>query len=147
MKVGERIKQVADSRSITALELANRIGRTRQSIYDIYNGRVSLNVDLLIKIANELKEPIYNFFIDDPNSYYDMIPHVLPIDEFFKHMRLVHEYAKRGSGLVHLRIFKTEDGKYILDSEYRELKIELQDSEKEKFTKQIEESIRDCTST
>ncbi len=146
MNVGEKIKQVADSRSITAQDLADRLGRTRQSIYDIYNGRVSLNVDLLMKIANELKEPIHNFFIDDPNSYYDMIPNVIPIEEIFKHMKHIHENTKRGAGLVHLRIFKTEEGMYILDSEYRDLNQELSENEKEKFGQQVEESIIECTS-
>ena len=43
--------------------------------------------------------------------------------------------------MVHLRIFKTEEGMYILDSEYRDLKQDLSDHEKEKFGQQIEESI------
>ena len=144
--IGERIKELAESKSITAQELSDRLGRTRQSIYDIYNGRVSLNVDLLIKIAKELKEPVFNFFIDDPNAYYDMIPNAIPIEEIFKQMKHIHENAKRGSGLIHLRLFKTEEGMYILDSEYRDLKHELPDNEKEKFSKQIEESIIECTS-
>ena len=144
--VGGRIKEVAESKNITTQELADRIGRTRQSIYDIYNGRVSLSVDLLIKIAHELKEPVFNFFIDDPSSYYDMIPNALPIEEIFKHMKHIHENAKRGAGLVHLRIFKTKEGMYILDSEYRDLNQDLSENDKEKFGQQIEESIIECTS-
>ena len=131
--IGERIKEVAELKNITAQELADRLGRTRQSIYDIYNSRVSLNVELLIKIAQELKEPVFNFFIDDPSSYYDMIPNAIPIEEIFKHMKHIHENAKRGAGLVHLRIFKTEEGMYILDSEYRDLNQKLSKNEKEKF--------------
>ncbi len=144
--IGERIKEIAESKSITAQELADRLGRTRQSIYDIYNGRVSVNVDLLIKIAKELKEPVFNFFIDDPNAYYDMIPNAIPMEEIFKHMKHIHENAKRGAALVHFRIFKTKEGMYILDSEYRDLKQPLSDNEKEKFSQQIEESIIECTS-
>jgi hypothetical protein len=97
-------------------------------------------------IAKELKEPIFKFFSDDPDAYYDMIPHAIPIEEIFKHMKHVHENAKRGAGLVHLRIFKTKEGMYILDSEYRDLNHELPDNEKEKFGQQIKESITECTS-
>jgi transcriptional regulator with XRE-family HTH domain len=62
METGNKIKLIAEEKGISAQDLADRLGRTRQSIYDIYNGRVSLNVDLLIKIAKELNEPIINFF-------------------------------------------------------------------------------------
>ena len=146
MNIGERIKELAELKGITPQDLASRLGRTRQSIYDIYNGRVSLNVDLLTRIAQEVEEPIYKFFIVDQNSYYDMIPDAIPIEEIFKHMKHIHENAKRGSGLVHLRLFKTNDGLYIFESVFRDLKEELKREEKQRFGKQIDESIRECSS-
>ena len=65
INIGERIKEVAELKNITAQELADRLGRTRQSIYDIYNSRVSLNVDLLINIAHELNKQVFNFCLNE----------------------------------------------------------------------------------
>jgi transcriptional regulator with XRE-family HTH domain len=144
MTVNEKIKHIASLKGISAQELGTLIGRTRQGVYDIYNGRVSVSVGLMAKIAIALKEPIVNFFIDDPDSYYNMIPQVIPIQEILKHMRHVHEHAKRGEGMVNLRIFRSKDGMYILESEFHELKDKLTGDEIEKFDRQIDESFRIC---
>ena len=140
MNIGHKIRHVAESKNVSAQELGELIGRTRQGIYDIYNGRVAVSVDQLNNIAESLKEPIVNFFIEDPDSYYDMIPQVIPIREILKHMKHVHEQAKRGSGMVNLRIFRTKDGMYILESEFRELKKELGVKEIALLEKKVDES-------
>jgi len=145
MTVGEKIKEIATSKGVSAQELGKRVGRTRQGIYDIYNSRVSVSVDILMKIAEALKEPVVNFFIDDPDAYYDMIPQVIPIREILKHMKHVHEHAIRGEGMVNLRIFRSRDGMYILESEFHELKNELTETEIKKFDQLIDESFKVCS--
>jgi len=35
MKIGEKIKQIADSKAVSAQELAKRIRRSRQAVYDM----------------------------------------------------------------------------------------------------------------
>ena len=145
MNVGDKIRQVATSKGVSAQKLGELIGRSRQGIYDIYNSRISISVDILIKIAEVLVEMPANFFIEDPDSYYDMIPQVIPIREILKHMKHVHEHATRGEGMVHLRIFRSRDGMYILESEFHELKYKLTDEKIEKFEEQMKESYKVCT--
>ena len=145
MLIGEKIKIVAGSKGVSVLELAKRLGRTRQGIYDIYNSRVSVSVDQLIKISEALEEPILNFFIDDPDSYYRKIPQVVSMRETLNLIEQVNEHATRGEGMVNLRIFRTRDGMYIMESEFRQLKEELTDDEKIKFVKNIEETVKACS--
>jgi len=144
MKIGERIQQIAKSKDISAQKLGEAIGRTRQAIYDIYNGRVSVNVDQLLEIAKVLKEPVGNFLITNPDAYYDMIPNVIPIQEILKLSKQIQEHAKRGEGMVHLRIFKTPDGMYIMESEFRALKDMIEEERISKFEANIEESKEVC---
>jgi len=145
MLIGEKIKIIAGSKGVSVLELAKRLGRTRQGIYDIYNSRVSVSVDQLKKIAEVLEEPILNFLVDDQDSYYDIIPQVIPIREIIKHIQQVHEHASRGEGMVNLRIFRTRDGMYIMESEFRKMQNELTNEEIEKYARQIEETIKACS--
>ena len=145
MLVGEKIKSIAGAKGVSVQELAKRLQRTRQGIYDIYNSRVSVSVDQLKKISEVLDEPILNFLIDDPDAYYDMIPQVLPVREIIKHIQQVHEHASRGEGMVNLRIFRTRDGMYIMESEFRKLHNDLIEEEIEKFSRQIEETIKACS--
>ena len=144
MNVGELIQQAAKSKGISAQKLGEEIGRTRQGVYDIYNSRVSLSVDQLLKIATVLREPVGNFLMTDPDAYYDMIPNVLPIQEVLKHMEHIHEQAKRGAGMVNLRIFKTPEGMYIMDSEFRELKEEIDDAVLDRYENNITDSKKSC---
>jgi len=145
MLIGEKIKSIAALKGVSVFELAERIGRTRQGIYDIYNSRVSVSVEQLIRISEALEEPILNFFIDDPESYYEKIPQVVSMRETLKLIEQVNEHATRGEGMVNLRIFRTRDGMYIMESEFRQLKIELSDDEKIKFVNNIEETVKACT--
>jgi transcriptional regulator with XRE-family HTH domain len=145
MSIGEKIRLIADSKTVSAQELAKRVKKSRQTIYDIYNDRVSVNVELLKAIAEALDEPVVNFLIEDPDGYYDTIPNVIPIREILKHMKQVHEHAIRGEAMVHLRIFRTSDGMYILESVFRELKEPLDKDEIKKLKEQIDDSIKICS--
>lgn len=142
MKIGEKIKKTAQSKNISAQELAKRVSRTRQAIYDIYSDRVSINVKLLKKIAVALNEPIINFFIEGPDSYYDMIPKAIPIEEINKLMAHIHESAKEGHGLVNLHLIKSSDGMYIMEYEFSELKNPLSEEEINKYGNKLYETTK-----
>jgi len=140
MSVGSRIKSIAKSKNVSPQQIGNMIGKTRQAVYDIYNDRVSISVDTLIKIARELKEPIINFLIEDPDAYYDLIPIAIPINEILKLVSSIHEMTKKGMGLVNLRITKSKEGMFILESVFNELKSNLTEEEINKFGNYVYES-------
>jgi transcriptional regulator with XRE-family HTH domain len=140
MKIGEIIKKIAQSKNISAQELGKRVSRTRQAIYDIYSDRVSINVKLLKEIALALDEPITNFFIEGPESYYDMMPKVVPMEQVLKLIANIHEMTKTGSGLVNLRIIKSRESIFIFESSFRELKYTITEEEINKFGNYVYES-------
>jgi transcriptional regulator with XRE-family HTH domain len=142
MNIGEKIKKTAQSKNISAQELGKKVNRTRQAIYDIYSDRVSINVKLLKEIALALDEPIMNFFIEGPDSYYDMIPRAIPIEEILKLMANIHESAKEGLGLVNLHLIKSKEGMFVMDCAFRELKELLSEPEIDKFGNKLYESIK-----
>ena len=90
MEIGKKIKKIASSKDISVKELAKRIGKTTQAVYDLYNERVSISINMLEKIALALNEPIVNFLIESQDDYYDMIPNVVPMEEVHKAMHFIH---------------------------------------------------------
>ena len=142
MNTGKRIQEIAKSKGVTAKKLGKMVGRTPQSIFDIYGERVSINVKMLEKVAKALDEPIYNFFIESPDDYYDMMPNVIPMEEVHKFMVDVHERAKEGEAMYHMRIHKSTEGIYILDSSFAKLEDKLDEEELIKLGNQVYESIR-----
>jgi transcriptional regulator with XRE-family HTH domain len=145
MNIGEKIKEMAEDKKVSAQELAKRVKRTRQTIYDIYNNRVSVSVEMLESIAKALEVPIANFFIEDPDTYYDNIPQVIPIREVLKLMDMVHEQTREGMGMINLRIFLSRNGMYLFESVYRNLREKITEEEIEKFGKELDESNKICS--
>ena len=138
--LGIRIKEVAKSKKVSAQQLADMIGKTRQAVYDILNDRVAVSTETIMKIARELKVPLSDLLFDDPDSYYDLMPKAIPMDEILKLVTKIHEEAKQGNALVNLRITKSRDGMYILESFFRELKYNLTEEDKSKFGNNVYES-------
>jgi transcriptional regulator with XRE-family HTH domain len=140
MSLGSRIKEIAKSKKIPPQQLGNIIGKTRQAVYDIYNDRVSVSIDTVIKIAKELKVPIITLLFENPDAYYDLIPKAIPIEEILKLVTNIHEETKKGFGLVNLRITKSSEGMFILESDFKELKSKIPDDEINKFGNYVYES-------
>ena len=140
MSVGSRIQEIAKSKYVTPQELGKKIGKTRQAIYDIYNSRVSVNVDVLLKIAKALDEPVISFFMGDPDDYYKLVPMAIPIDRILNLMSEIHESAKKGQGLVNLRLSKSKEGIFILESFYMELKEKLEKHQINQYGNNLYES-------
>ena len=114
MSLGSRIKEIAKSKKVSPQQLGNIIGKTRQAVYDIYNDRVSVSIDTVIRIAKELKVPIITLLFENPDAYYDLIPKAIPIEEILKLVTNIHEETKKGFGLVNLRITKSSEWMFIL---------------------------------
>jgi len=140
MSIGSRIKEIAKSKKVSPQQLGTIIGKTRQAVYDIYNDRVSVSIDTVIKIAKELKVPIITLLFENPYAYYDLIPKAIPIEEILKLVTKIHEETKKGSGLVNLRITKSSEGMFILEAFFRELKSEVAEEEINKFGNYVYES-------
>ena len=72
-----RIKEILDSKGITVIDLANRLGVTRGACYNYINGNPT--VDCLEKIANAINCDVRDFFPskDDEKT---SIEHIIVID-------------------------------------------------------------------
>ncbi|MEI6765627.1 MAG: helix-turn-helix transcriptional regulator [Bacteroidota bacterium] len=152
MNIGLKIKEVADKKNISAKDLADRIGRTRQAVYDIYSGKVSINVTLLESICNALGIEVYSLFTTEntlPKSKEELKELIgTVLGEVIKKnyvdlttvkslvMRLLYK-AHGGDGIVSLGLAKDkETGMYVFSEEYRPLKSKLSDKELAEFGKQ-----------
>ena len=147
MYIGQKIKEIAVKNKISAIELADMLGKSRQAIYDIYRGKVSVNIDLLEKIAISLNEPIVNFFSDsskplvDRQALKEVITEIIRevLSKYYLHytelqglIKEIHDKARLGEGLVHLRVKRTEEGA-VLISEYRKLENNILEKDLSRF--------------
>ena len=142
MKIGERIKTIAKSKGYTAQQLADKIGKTRQAVHDIYSGRVNVNLDQLKAIAIALKVPLPLIMVDSDDELYDLIPFMIPMKEIHKLMENIHDMVQKGSALVNLSIMQSLEGMYIFDYEFRPLESKLSKDEIEKFQNRLNVSFK-----
>lgn len=137
MNIGQRIKEIAISKNVSARQLGEMIGRTKQATYDIYSQKVSVSTHLLEKISKALDVPVVYFFVESEDAIYDMIPYIIPMPEIHKLIKSIHETATNGFALVNLSITKTPEGMFLFESESRELKKDLNDEEIDKFRNRL----------
>jgi len=143
MELGQRIKEVAETKKVSAIELAKVLGKSRQAIYDIYSGKVSVNISLLEKIALALDEPLVRFIQGPPKPLIDrqalreiiveivkevMTRYYIHYSELQHLSKEIHDKAKQGEGLVHLRVKREEDSVELI-TEYRKLKNKMTEQE------------------
>jgi transcriptional regulator with XRE-family HTH domain len=62
MEINLKIKELIDQKGITLKLFGEKLGRSRQNVYDIINGKQQITVELLEKIAIVLDVPINTFF-------------------------------------------------------------------------------------
>lgn len=137
MNIGQRIKEIAISKNVSAKELGERIGRTKQATYDIYSQKVSVSTRLLEKISKALDVPVVYFFVESEDAIYDMIPYIIPMPEIHKLIKSIHESATNGFAMVNLSITKTPEGMFLFESESRKLGKKLNDEEIDKFRNRL----------
>jgi len=144
MEIGEKIKKIAEGKNLTAKDLADKIDRTRQAVYDIYSGKVSVNVELLKKICIALDIEMYNLFVEGAKysvpSHEDLrklikevIDLILEKNYINKKFILelianIYSHVKNGEGLVQLELDKGKKvEEYPFNEEYSEIAEKLSD--------------------
>jgi hypothetical protein len=59
--IGEKIQDIATEKGVRPTDLARKIGRTSQSMYDIYR-RPSITTDLLQQISEALDHDFFQYY-------------------------------------------------------------------------------------
>ncbi|MFA6924416.1 MAG: helix-turn-helix domain-containing protein [Bacteroidales bacterium] len=154
MHIGLKIKELAESKKVSAKELGDKIGRTRQAVYDIYSGKVSVNIDLLEKIAKALDINIV-LFLKEHSQWQalrkemlnDALNEIIPIIISKNYISIleirqlimdIHVNATKGKGLVNLNLVKQQNNSsFILEQSYEELKNSLKEKDLKRFTQNI----------
>nr|UWI14006.1 MAG: helix-turn-helix domain protein [Bacteriophage sp.] len=67
MSIGLKIKELADKKNITLADLAKRIGKTKQAVYEMVD-KEDVNTSILRKLSMEFNVPICYFFEDKETS-------------------------------------------------------------------------------
>lgn len=67
MKIGLKIKQLTESNKITVSEMSKILGKSRQTIYNMFE-EDNVNTEILNKISSELGIPMSYFFDEDVNE-------------------------------------------------------------------------------
>jgi len=153
MEIGQRIKEMAESKNISAKELADHIGRTRQAIYDIYRGKVSVNVEMLSKICEKLNIEMPELFIPESNKLpnaedlkklirmvfaYILERNYISIDHIVKLMTNIYLNINNGKGLARLELADNlNNDVYPFKEDYKTSKEKLSDKELKDFANSI----------
>lgn len=64
MNIGLKIKELASEKNITLADLAKRLGKTKQAIYEMVE-KEDVNTSILKKLCSEFNVPISYFFEGD----------------------------------------------------------------------------------
>ena len=153
MDIGLKIKQLAESKNISVKDLAKLTGKTKQSIYDIYTGRVSVNVDLLGKICQAIGIEPFEFFMESNKTGHSKEELLKLMNTIFSHvieknyihlmsvqqlMLNVIEKSSNGEALVSLKLNKeVKMFEYPFIEEYRPMKKTLSETEIRDFSNAV----------
>lgn len=64
MSIGLKIKELASEKNITLADLAKRLGKTKQAVYEMVE-KEDVNTSILKKLCSEFNVPISYFFDGD----------------------------------------------------------------------------------
>lgn len=64
MSIGLKIKELASKKNITLADLAKRLGKTKQAVYEMVE-KEDVNTSILKKLCSEFNVPISYFFDGD----------------------------------------------------------------------------------
>lgn len=64
MNIGLKIKELASKEKLTLADLAKRLGKTKQAVYEMVE-KEDVNTAILKKLCNEFNVPINYFFEDN----------------------------------------------------------------------------------
>ena len=153
MDIGQRIRYLAEQKNISVKDLAEKIGRTRQGMYDIYSGRVSVNVDMLGKICKALGIETFEFFTDtnktgrSKDELLKLMNRVFGfvIEKNYMHLMSIQElmvkvftHSSNGKALVSLKLNKdVKNFEYPFIEEFRPMKKPLTEDEIRDFSNAV----------
>jgi|SRR5688572_22625217 len=67
IEIGQKIKEVFDSRHMKLTDFADELGTVRQNVYRIFRKR-HLDTGLLMKISQVLDHNFFQYYLSPPNS-------------------------------------------------------------------------------
>jgi len=70
IEIGQKIKEVFDSRHMKLTDFADELGTVRQNVYRIFRKR-HLDTGLLMKISQVLDHNFFQYYLTPPNSTAD----------------------------------------------------------------------------
>lgn len=73
-----RLKEIMDSKGMKSVELATRLGVTKQTISNMLNGRVMPSLETISKIADILEVPMWQIFADPDEIGDNLASHIEP---------------------------------------------------------------------
>jgi len=72
MTIGEKVRYIAKIKSIRILDIADKVGYTRQGLYNLMNNKRTINVELLEKISEALEVEPEVFFKKNKKDILDV---------------------------------------------------------------------------
>lgn len=70
VEIGQKIKEVFDSRQMKLTDFADELGTVRQNVYRIFRKR-HLDTGLLLKISQVLQHNFFQYYIEKPEDVVD----------------------------------------------------------------------------
>ncbi|RAW02824.1 helix-turn-helix domain-containing protein [Pseudochryseolinea flava] len=70
VEIGQKIKEVFDSRQIKLTDFADELGTVRQNVYRIFRKR-HLDTGLLLKISQVLHHNFFQYYVETPKGQGD----------------------------------------------------------------------------
>jgi transcriptional regulator with XRE-family HTH domain len=67
VEIGQKIKEVFDSRHMKLTDFADELGTVRQNVYRIFRKR-HLDTGLLLKISQVLHHNFFQYYVDQPEE-------------------------------------------------------------------------------
>jgi transcriptional regulator with XRE-family HTH domain len=67
VEIGQKIKEVFDSRHMKLTDFADELGTVRQNVYRIFRKR-HLDTGLLLKISQVLHHNFFQYYVDQPEN-------------------------------------------------------------------------------
>jgi len=69
MRIGQKIKSLAKEKNVSAIDLAKKLGRTKQNIYVIFRGQQKVSIELLEEISRILGVSPSYFWKENENGF------------------------------------------------------------------------------
>lgn len=99
--IGKNIKKIRSQKGYTQIELGELINKSESTIRKYESGAVKINMDILNKIANVLKEPVGKFLETEPITENDLLHWDL---SFYKTEDLIKELNSRDDFPIKLNL-------------------------------------------